>query len=309
MTLNELRYIVALAEHQHFGRAANACHVSQPTLSIAVKKLEQELGVAVFERSRGKVWATPLGDALIEKARRVLEEADDIRQLARAAQDPFAEPLKLGAIYTIGPYLFPHLVPQLNQLAPALGLFIDENYTARLRQKLRHGALDAIIIALPFNEPDVVTQALYDEPFVVLLPRDHPLATETQITPAQLQNDPLLLLGSGHCFRDQIMELCPRLTDIGGPGGGDSSGDIEGSSLETLKYMVASGLGLTILPLSAAGTALSAGNQLVCRPLAAKGASRTVALAWRSSYPRHQLIELLNQGIRGCRIEGANDHP
>lgn len=302
MTLNELRYIVALAQAEHFGRAAKACHVSQPTLSIAIKKLEEELGVMLFERSRSRVWPTPIGHEVIARAEQVLEGAEDIRQLTRAAKDPFSEPLKLGAIYSIGPYLFPHLVPQLARAAPELSLFIEENYTARLREKLRSGALDAVIIALPFTEPDVVTQPLYDEPFVVLMPSGHALAKKNVVQARDLEGEPLLLLGAGHCFRDQVLELLPS-REASGLLGEDHSGTIEGSSLETLKYMVASGLGLTVLPLSAAGTGLAeASDSLVWRKLDEPGAHRTVALAWRTSYPRHGLMELLNQGIRGCQI-------
>jgi LysR family hydrogen peroxide-inducible transcriptional activator len=289
MTLNELRYIVALAGSGHFGRAAQACHVSQPTLSIAVKKLEQQLGVTLFERSPARIWPTPIGQRIVDRAVCILDQAAAIEAIAREAKDPCSEPLKLGAIYTIGPYLFPHLLPQLQLLMPELQCYIEENFTAVLRQKLRSGELDAIIISLPFSETDVVTQVLYDEPLVAVLPARHPLAATANVAPKRLAEENLLLLGAGHCFRDQVVEIIPH-----------ASSTVVGSSLETLKYMVASGLGVTILPLSACTGGAEAGWQ--SRPLSAT-AIRSVALAWRTSFPRHQLIESLNMAIRACQVE------
>lgn len=289
MTLNELRYVVALAEAGHFGRAAEACHISQPTLSIAIKKLEEELNIQLFERSRTRVWATATGQLIVEQAVAVLDQAEKLRSLARAAQDPWQEPLKLGAIYTIGPYLFPHLIPQLKQLAPKLPLYIEENFTEVLRRKLCRGELDAIIISLPFTEADVVTQVLHDEPLMAVMPSTHRLASEELITPRQLARENLLLLGEGHCFADQVRELLPHTENT-----------VLGSSLETLKYMVASGLGITVLPLCA--TTGSQQSSLACRPIKAKSAKRTIALAWRASFPRHQVLEALNLGLRACQV-------
>jgi LysR family hydrogen peroxide-inducible transcriptional activator len=290
MTLNELRYMVALSKTGHFGRAAEQCHVSQPTLSVAIKKLEDELGVILFERSRTRVWPTPIGQRIIDRAVCALDETAAISDIAQQAKEPCSEPLKLGAIYTIGPYLFPHLVPQLKQKMPELQLYIEENFTAVLRQKLRSGELDAIIISLPFSEPDVATQELYDEPLVAVLPIHHPLAGAANISPAQLQQENLLLMAAGHCFRDQVSELIPQVTST-----------TVGSSLETLKYMVASGLGVTILPWSASNSGNASGLQSL--PLQAPSASRSVALAWRLSFPRHQLIETLNLAIRACQVQ------
>jgi LysR family hydrogen peroxide-inducible transcriptional activator len=290
MTLNELRYMVALSKTGHFGRAAEQCHVSQPTLSVAIKKLEDELGVILFERSRTRVWPTPIGQRIINRAVCALDETAAISDIAQQAKEPCSEPLKLGAIYTIGPYLFPHLVPQLKQRMPELQLYIEENFTAVLRQKLRSGELDAIIISLPFSEPDVATQELYDEPLVAVLPIHHPLAGAANISPAQLQQENLLLMAAGHCFRDQVSELIPQVTST-----------TVGSSLETLKYMVASGLGVTILPWSASNSGNASGLQSL--PLQAPSASRSVALAWRLSFPRHQLIETLNLAIRACQVQ------
>ena len=174
MTLTELRYIVTLAQEQHFGRAAERCHVSQPTLSVGVKKLEDELGVLIFERSKSAVRLTPVGEGIVAQAQKVLEQAQGIRELAQAGKNQLTSPLKVGAIYTIGPYLFPHLIPQLHRVAPQMPLYIEENFTHILRDKLRTGELDAIIIALPFQEADVLTLPLFDEPFYVLMPADHP---------------------------------------------------------------------------------------------------------------------------------------
>ena len=213
MTLTELRYVVTLARERHFGRAAERCHVSQPTLSVAVKKLEDELGIPLFERSKSSIRVTETGQRIIDQAQRVLDQVGLIKDMAQDGKNQLNSPLKVGAIYTIGPYLFPHLLPELRRAAPDMPLYIEENYTANLRQKLRQSDLDAIIIALPFEEPEVVTLPLYDEPFVVLLPAGHPLASKEQLTADELAQEQLLLLGPGHCFRDQVLESCPPLVE------------------------------------------------------------------------------------------------
>ncbi len=304
MTLTELRYIVALQQTGHFGKAAEKCFVSQPTLSVAIKKLEEELNVTLFERSRSKVRATPLGEQIIQQAQTVLEQSNLIREMASLGKDPLGSRLSIGAIFTIGPYLFPHFVPKLHQAAPEMPLYIEENYTAVLRERLRQGELDAIIIALPFSEPDVVTQNLYEESFVVLLSKNHPLAECESITNKQLEKEHVLLLGEGHCFRDQVLAACPSLRKNLSNGNDPLQSVVEGSSLETLKYMVASGLGITILPASAAQ--LIDNNAMVTRPFNSK---RTVALAWRASFPRHQAIDVLSKSIRqgqlGTVVNGA----
>ena len=211
MTLSELKYIVALSQERHFGRAAERCFVSQPTLSVAIKKLEDELGVSLFERSKNAVNLTPLGEQIVKQAQVVLENAASIKSIAEGGKDQLTGPLKIGAIFTIGPYLFPHLIPQVQSLAPNMPLYIEENYTRVLRKKLRDGELDMIIIALPFTEPDVLTKALYDEPFEVLLPHDHAWSKKKQINPDLLPDSDLLLLGDGHCFRDQVIDMCPAI--------------------------------------------------------------------------------------------------
>lgn len=297
MTLTELRYIVTLAQERHFGRAAEKCFVSQPTLSVAVKKLEGELNIAIFERSKSSVSPTPLGEKIIQQAEKVLAETRTLKELADSGKDQLNSPLKVGAIFTIGPYLFPHLVPQTYQQAPQMSLFIEESYTAVLRRQLREGELDAIIIALPFNEPDVMTRPLYDEPFVVVMPKDHELAKLKYIQAEMLPDQDLLLLGEGHCFRDQVLELCPALSQQQN----DRIGSVtQGSSLETLKYMVATGLGITVLPESAVGNLDS--NLITTRPFASPAPTRTVALAWRASFPRGQAIDLLLDTAGKCLI-------
>ena len=305
MTLNELRYIVAVAQHRHFGRAAEACHVSQPTLSVAVKKLEDELGLLLFERAKSDVSLTPVGQQIVEQAQRVLEEVEGVRSLASHGRDPLNAPLKIGAIYTIGPYLFPSLIPVLHERAPQMPLIVDESYTAVLREKLKQGELDVIVIALPFDEPGVVTLPIYDESFVTLLPSGHDwLQTKEKVKAKKLADESVLLLGAGHCFREQVLEVCPECV-----GKSDSVGSmqktVEGSSLETIRHMVASGMGITVLPCSAAQSSYSP-NILGIREFEAPVPSRRVALAWRSSFPRPQAIEALRQAILACDLGCIN---
>ncbi|MCI0509536.1 LysR family transcriptional regulator [Chromohalobacter marismortui] len=295
MTLTELRYIVTLAQEHHFGRAAERCHVSQPTLSVAVKKLEDELGIALFERSKSTVQVTPLGEKIVAQAHRVLEQAGLIKEMATAGKDQLASPLRIGAIYTIGPYLFPHLIPELSRHAPQMPLYIEEGFTGDLRRKLRSGELDAVIVALPFNEPDVLTKAIYEEPFEVLLPSGHPWTRKTAIAKEDLLHEKLLLLGEGHCFRDQILEACPAINNqLNNPG---NTLIAEGGSLETIRHMVASRLGITVLPKSAIGTGHYEAGLLESRPFANSVPSRTVAIAWRASFPRPKAIDALTEAI------------
>jgi LysR family transcriptional regulator, hydrogen peroxide-inducible genes activator len=304
MTLTELRYIVTLAREQHFGQAAERCHVSQPTLSIAVKKLEQELGVELFERSKNKVTPTPTGDSVVAQAQKVLEEASRINDLAAAGKDQLNSPLRVGAIFTIGPYLFPQFIPKLRELAPKMALVVEESYTATLRRRLRNGDLDVILIALPFTEPDVVTQPLYTEPFVVLMPQDHVLAKKKEIRPEDLENENILMLGEGHCFRDQVLEAMPSLAKKSKSNDLGIRTDTEGSSLETMRHMVSSGLGLTILPLSAVLGTQNKLQNLVFKPFAKPAPCRTAALAWRASFPRHRAIDALREAIIETRLPG-----
>ena len=299
MTLTELRYIVTLAQEQHFGRAAERCHVSQPTLSVGVKKLEDELGVLIFERSKSAVRLTPVGEGIVAQAQKVLEQAQGIRELAQTGKNQLAAPLKIGAIYTVGPYLFPHLIPQLHRIAPDMPLYIEENFTHVLRDKLRTGELDAIIIALPFQEADVLTKPLYDEPFFVLMPADHPWTARASIDSAMLNDKSLLLLGEGHCFRDQVLEACPT-TRKGSEAHQHTT--VESSSLETIRHMVASGLGVSVLPYTAVHSHHYAPGVLEVRPLAPPVPFRSVAIAWRASFPRPKAIDVLVDAVRLCSL-------
>jgi len=297
MTLTELKYIVTLAQDQHFGQAAERCNVSQPTLSVAVKKLEEELGVSLFERSKTRVQATPMGEQIVAQAQTVLEQASVIKDIAISGKDQLGSPLKVGAIFTIGPYLFPQFIPQLQSIAPKMPLFVEEGFTATLRQQLRKGDLDVIIVALPFTEADVVTQALYEEPFVVLLPAAHPLANKTSLCADDLTEENVLLLGEGHCFRDQILQALPSIKTHAADDSGNIRTATAGSSLETMRHMVASGIGITILPKSAAMSNY-APDTLVIRPLTEVSAKRTVGLAWRASFPRHKAVDVLRTAIQ-----------
>lgn len=301
MTLTELRYIVTLAREQHFGRAAERCYVSQPTLSIAVKKLEDELGVALFERSKSLVHPTPLGEKIIKQAQLVLEQTAAIKDIAQSGKDQLNSPLQVGAIFTIGPYLFPQFIPHLQNIAPEMPLYVEESYTATLRDRLRKGELDAIIISLPFTEADVVTQPLYEEPFLVLMPPNHPLAKKDCIEPGDLDEHNVLLLGEGHCFRDQILAACPNLEPSMEKRNVRTAA--EGSSLETLRHMVASGLGITILPYSATATINYSNTSLVSKPFCDPEPKRTVALAWRASFPRLKAIDALRMAIHECHLD------
>ncbi|MCQ4309560.1 hydrogen peroxide-inducible genes activator [Pseudomonas stutzeri] len=298
MTLTELRYIVTLAQESHFGRAAERCHVSQPTLSVGVKKLEDELGVLIFERTKSAVRLTPVGEGIVTQAQKVLEQAQSIRELAQAGKNQLAAPLKVGAIYTVGPYMFPHLIPQLHRVAPDMPLYIEENFTHVLRDKLRTGELDAIIIALPFQEADVLTLPLYDEPFYVLMPANHSWSKKETIDAEMLNDKSLLLLGEGHCFRDQVLEACPTTRKGEAP----THTTVESSSLETIRHMVASGLGVSILPLSAVDSHHYSAGVLDIRPLTPPVPFRTVAIAWRASFPRPRAIEVLADSIRLCSV-------
>jgi LysR family transcriptional regulator, hydrogen peroxide-inducible genes activator len=302
MTLTELRYIVTLAHEQHFGRAAERCFVSQPTLSIAVKKLEDELGVALFERTKSRVQPTPIGAQIVHQANVVLEQTATIKDMADAGKDQLSSPLAVGAIFTVGPYLLPQFIPHLQNVASKMPLYVEDGYTHTLRKKLRNGELDVIIVALPFSEPDVVTQALYDEPFVVLMPHNHPLTANTNIDPAELSDQKMLLLGEGHCFRDQVLTTCPNIHPTeDNTSNGNVRTAAEGSSLETLRHMVASGLGITVLPESAAVSNIYSSSLLTTRPFKTPAPNRTVALAWRASFPRHKAIDALRNAIQLAR--------
>ncbi|MDR3352495.1 MAG: hydrogen peroxide-inducible genes activator [Zoogloeaceae bacterium] len=291
MTLTELRYIVALARERHFGKAADRCHVSQPTLSVAVSKLEKRLAVPLFERTHSEVRVTPIGERVCEQAEKVLIEALKVEELAQMGKNPLVGVLRLGVIYTIAPYLLPQFIATLHQRAPQMPLYLQENFTHRLAENLKSGDLDAAIVAAPFEESGIVTRALYDEPFQVAIPAQHTLAQEAEIDRDMLDPSQLLLLGEGNCFRDQVVSACPQLSI---PGKIDQV--MESSSLETIRHMVASGMGVAIIPASAA-TAWPENPLFVTRPFKAPEPFRRVVLAWRITFPRPQAMEVLYQAI------------
>jgi LysR family transcriptional regulator, hydrogen peroxide-inducible genes activator len=298
MTLTDLKYIVTLARERHFGRAAEKCFVSQPTLSVAVKKLEEELGVILFERSPQEVRVTPTGERVVAQAEKVLAEALQLAEIAAAGKNPLAGPLRLGVIYTIGPWLLPKLVPILHQRAPEMPLLLEENYTHRLLDKLKAAELDVAILALPVEEPGLVAQAVYDEAFRVLVPAGHAWAKLKVVEPADLLQEPLLMLGRGNCFRDQVLDLCTRA----GQGGPQV---LEGSSLETIRHMVASGVGITVMPATAVDGLDKADLLLRVRPFSEPTPTRRIALVWRASFPRHQAIDLLRRALFDCKLPGT----
>lgn len=295
MTLTELRYIVAVAREKHFGRAAESCFVSQPTLSVGVKKLEEELGNVIFERINNEIKITVFGEQIIAQAERILAEAATLKDLAHHYKNPLVGPLRLGAIYTVGPYLFPDLIPQLKKLAPQMPVIIQEDFTENFRHKLRTGNVDVVILSLPFTETGINTLTLYDEPFVVLLPSDHIWHRKKSIAATDLAKQTVLMLGQSHCLRDQILQVCP------GCQRSIHEEQYIGSSIETLRYMVVSGLGLTVLPLSAAQTNITA-SPLITKPFKQPIPCRRIALAWRKSFPRPQVINVLKKAITTCEL-------
>lgn len=308
MTLTELKYIVAVARERHFGRAAEACFVSQPTLSVAIRKLEDELGVVLFERGAGEIGVTDVGLRVVAQAQKVLEEAAMLKEIARQGEDPLAGPLRVGIIYTIAPYLLPRLVPTQVAQTPQMPLVLQENFTVRLLELLRQGELDCAIVALPIPESGLNIEPLYDEPFVVAVPSQHAWAQRKRIDPNELKDETMLLLGSGHCFRDQVLEVCPEFSRYSASSDGIQR-SFEGSSLETIRHMVAAGIGITVLPassLSIAGVDHSAeGRLLRYIPFEDPVPDRRVVLIWRKSFPRPAAIGALIDSIKACELPGV----
>jgi LysR family hydrogen peroxide-inducible transcriptional activator len=301
MTLTEMRYIVALARERHFGKAAEACHVSQPTLSVALKKVEGQLGAALFERTASDVRITALGERIVAQARRVLEEAVRLEEIAEATGDPLSGQLRVGIIYTIAPYLLPQLIPALHRQAPKMPLFLKEDFTGNLIPALKAGELDVIVIALPFAEPGLVAQPVYEEPFRVVVPAAHPWVGRVAIPADELDGQDLLLLGQGNCFRDQVLESCPRLS-----GDGALDHAIEGGSLETIRYMVASGAGVAVMPSTAADPLVDREPMVRVLPFAGEPPRRTVGLVWRVTFPRPQAIDAVRAAVLSCQLPGVN---
>jgi len=305
MTLTELKYIVALARERHFGRAADACHVSQPTLSVAIRKLEEELGVQLFERRSAHVALTEIGERVVTQAKRVLDEASAVREIARLGRDPLGAPLRVGTIYTIGPYLLPGMIRQLQKRAPQMQLLLSENFTVRLLEQVRNGEIDVAILALPLPASGLSVQPVYDEPFVVAVPRRHAWTRRRAVASADLQTETMLLLGSGHCFRDQVLDVCPEL-NRGSEATGSMQRTFEGSSLETIRQMVATGIGVTVMPRTSTPSHVSRQSLVAYLPFRNPPPSRRVVLAWRRSFGRAAAIEALRRAILDCPLEGVD---
>ena len=304
MTLTELKYIVAVARQKHFGHAAEACFVAQPTLSVAIKKLEDELGVVIFERGGTEISTTPLGAQIVAQAERVLEQTAAIKEIAKQNKDPLVGPFRLGIIYTIAPYLLPQMVKNMIERVPQMPLILQENFTVRLLELLRQGELDAAIMALPFPEHGLMVQPLYDEPFVVALPKHHAWAERASIDAQDLKSETMLLLGNGHCFRDQVLEVCPEMSRFSTTGDGIAR-TFEGSSLETIRHMVASGIGITVLPRASVPNMQANDGMLRYVPFSAPAPSRRVVIAWRKSFTRNAAIEAVRQAVLACELPGV----
>lgn len=289
MSLTELKFIVAVAQERNFRRAAEKCFVTQPALSLAIKKLEEELNVVIFERSRTEVKLTEIGEKIVEQAEKVLEETAQIKQLATLGKNQLKGTLKLGLIHSIGPYLLPEIIPILRKTAPEMPLEVEENLTANLETQLRNGVIDAAIVALPFNVPGLQYKAMYDEEFDVVVPIQHHWASRNHIKPEELSDEKVLLLNSGHCFSNQVTQACPELS---------RKGEIlQGNSLETIRNMVASNLGITVLPCSA--TAARYHNPLIkVIPFVSPAPTRRIAIAWRKSFVRLEAVEKIAEAIK-----------
>ena len=297
MTLSELKFIVAVAHEKNFRKAADKCFVSQPALSLAIKKLEEELGLILFERSRSDVTVTDVGQSIVNQAIVVLDEAAKIKELAKLGDSHLSQTFKLGLIYSIAPYLLPLIIPQLRQSAPDMPLEIEENITNNLQDKLKKGIIDAAVIALPFDIPSIETIELYDEEFVAVVPSNHAWSSKKRISSKELSSEKVLLLDNTHCFSSQVQEACPGLS---------KKSEIQvGNSLETIRNMVASNLGISVLPKSA--VALKHHNPLVNVISFEKPVPfRRVALAFRKSSVKKDAIEQIAQVIKGIDLETFN---
>ncbi|TBW37398.1 LysR family transcriptional regulator [Siculibacillus lacustris] len=300
MNLRDLQYVLAVADLGHFGRAAEACHVSQPTLSGQILKLEEELGVRIFERVGRTIRVTPVGDQILAQARRAVSAADDITVLARASRDPLAGPLRLGVIPTLAPYLMPFVLPLAAEALPAAPLMLYEDLTANLLTALAEGRLEAAILASHPGDARLTEHLLFDEPFWVVLPPGHALADKASIRAEDLDPKALLLLADGHCLRDQALAFC------GHPDRANSAGaDIRATSLETLLHLTAANYGITLIPRLAVGNELGLIGRLVARPLDGPRHFRRVRLVHRANTPREHALALLAGMIRDGVPEGV----
>lgn len=289
MKLSELRYLVALAREGSFSKAAHDCSVSQPTLSMAIARLEDELAVHLFERGKGFVSPTAVGMRVVSQAQKALDEVYKIVHIAQEGRNPLEGPLRLGVIHTIGPYLLPQLVQSLKQVAPGMPLLIEENMTANLSRMLLDNEIDVAIIALPFKVPGVLTRPIYDENFVVIVPHEHPWENRSTIKAEDIAAEEVLLLKAGNCFRDQVLDACPEVSE--------PESDVRlGHSIGTIRCMVASGLGISILPEGALQGPYSS-DMITVIPFEAPVPSRRIAVAWRPGFVRPQAIDALLSAV------------
>ena len=287
MNLRDLKYIIAVAETQHFGKAAERCFVSQPTLSGQIKKLEEELGVAIFERTNRAVEITPAGEEIVAHARLIMDQADAIRLLARAHQDPLAGPLRIGAIPTLSPYLMPLILAPLKKHHPQMQLVLSEELTDTLLQRLRNHEIDAALLATPVEDGDLQTLPLFQEPFWIAYPSTHAFYDKEKVTRRDLDNESLLLLAEGHCLAQQAMDVCHMKER---QAHGDLA-DLRAASLETLIQLVGAGYGVTLVPALAMGGSWTTGSGVVAQPLSIGDASRRVSLVFRGSFPRRAALQ------------------
>lgn len=294
MNIRDLKYIIAVAETRHFGKAAERCFVSQPTLSGQIKKLEDSLGVAIFERTNRSVEITPVGEAIVQHARQIMEQVDVIEQLAQAQQDPLAGPLRVGAIPTLSPYLMPLILLPLKKQLPQMQLVLSEELTDTLLERLCKHEIDAALLATPVEEPDLEVMPLFDEPFWIAYPRKHDFYTRERITLKDLDRENLLLLAEGHCLAKQAMDVC-HLKDRSEKG---TMADLRAASLETLIQLVRAGFGVTLVPALAMRGSWTTGSGVVAQPLNLPDASRRVSLVFRHSFPRRVALEAFADLIR-----------
>ncbi|MGS1080223.1 DNA-binding transcriptional regulator OxyR [Pseudoxanthomonas beigongshangi] len=276
MNLRDLKYLVALADHKHFGHAAAACFVSQPTLSTQIKKLEEELGVPLVERAPRKVMLTPAGRDAADRARRIVAEVEQMKEAARRSQDPEAGTVRLGIFPTLGPYLLPHVVPRIRTRFPQLELLLIEEKSDVLLSRLREGKLDAGLLALPLQDDQLHTEFLFEEPFLLAVPEAHPLAERDSLSLGELSNQQLLLLEDGHCLREQALDVC-RIS------GANEKSEFRATSLETLRQMVAANVGITLLPTLAVKPPVARSDNIHLLGFTDSHPSRRIAMVWRRS--------------------------
>jgi LysR family hydrogen peroxide-inducible transcriptional activator len=294
MNLRDLRYVISVAELGHFGRAAQACHVSQPTLSGQILKLEEELGVTIFERVGKQVRLTPVGEEILAHARRAVSAANDIATAARASRDPLAGPIRLGVIPTLAPYLMPYVLPKAAEELPKAPLMLLEDLTGHVLPPLQDGGLDAALIATDPGNEKLAEIPLFDEPFWLVMPVDDPLAKLKEVDLSTIDAERLLLLTDGHCLRDQALDLCGRQSSAIGSG----AADVRAVSLETLVHLTAAKYGVTLVPRLAVANWTGLSDRLVARPLKGTKASRRVRLVYRRDMPRRKAMEALAQVVR-----------